>query len=90
MNISYCDKTGLLYVDGVAFTKEMIERAKTIVESLPDNTDQFGYGFVIEDVVNEGKVFLQKNSFYLILEARDYFCKMNDVDDIASDKDFEG
>lgn len=77
--IQYCSNTGLLYVNGVAFTKEMIERVKS---TIAQKTDQFEYGLLVIDNVNEESVVIAEKVLHDIEEAA---CKY----DVASDEDFK-
>jgi transcriptional regulator len=82
MNIHYDVHTGLLYVDDVPFTQEMIDRCKALINQ---GTEQFEYQVKVFDRVNHASV--QVGS--LTLEAID-FIMQHHPDGIASDKDFEG
>jgi hypothetical protein len=82
MNIHYDIHTGLLYVDGVAFTQEMVDRLRAMISQ---TTDQFEYQVKVFDRVNHSSV--QVGS--LTLEAID-FIMQHHPEGIAHDADFEG
>lgn len=80
MEIEYCIHTGLLYVGNVAFTKEMVERTKKIIEA---QTDQFEYNVVIYDNYNQSQLTVDAE---LLEEIEDEINKH--PNGIASDEDF--
>lgn len=81
MEITYCNLTGLLYVNDVAFTKEMYKRIKSLISA---STDQFEYNVVIYDNGNNSQVTIDSE---LLSQIEFKLKKLKNK--IASDKDFE-
>jgi hypothetical protein len=77
--IHYCRHTGLLYVNGVAFTREKIQKVKEVIDQ-KDN--QFEYGVLVIDRGNGSDVLVAEKMLHDIEEAAS-LCN------VASDKDFE-
>jgi hypothetical protein len=82
MDIQYCKHTGLLYVNGVAFTQEMVDRVKSILNK---KTEQFEYSVTVKDSVNEAEVTVTP----VVMEGINFVLQYH-PDGIASDADFEG
>lgn len=78
--LSFCNHTGLLYVNGVAFTEEMVERLSQL---LIQNTEQFIYSVVIKDVNNQSETTVTAGDLVII---RNYISTL--CNGIASDNDF--
>jgi len=86
MEINYCDHTGLLYVNEVAFTKERIEKIKNIIDYGNKNHNQFDYSVCVNDQINEDSVVVDIEVMALIEEYIEDIGK--DGLTIASDEDF--
>ena len=80
----YCNQTGLLYVDGVPFTKESIEKVKTVIAFNKENKGQFEYAIVIQDNANEAVVAIDQE----VLNEIEAYVAVNNLN-LAEDKDFE-
>ena len=83
MNITYHPKTGLIFADHVALTKERLTKIGEILDS---SDKQFGYKALtvtINDKINNVSVDITKKDFDEITEYID-----NNSIDLASDKDF--
>jgi len=80
MEITYCDKTGLIYAGGVPFTSNMISRVKEILSC---KNKQFDYAVAVIDSVNDKVIFVTP----LILEGIEFIAAGHNR--IASDEDFQ-
>lgn len=80
----YCNKTGLLYIDDVPFTKESIEKAKTVIAFNKENKGQFEYAIVIQDNHTNEVVAIDQE----VLNEIEAYVAVNNLN-LAEDKDFE-
>lgn len=83
MKLTYCEHTGLLYLDGVAFTKERVKEVMDIMTLSNNNKGQFEYSLTIKDTVNENKITIDKNNYSEFIDMIIHHVN------IAEDKDFE-
>jgi len=85
MKASFDSRTGLVYVDGVAFTIERIKFVYDIMKYGDKNKKQFEYGVTINDTENEAMILINNKNFEEFKNVvEDYkYCS------IASDNDFE-
>jgi hypothetical protein len=84
MEINYCNHTGLLYVNGVAFTRERIALVKSVLENNKKLGEQFEYSVNIKDTANKAEVTVTP----VILEGIEFIAAAH-PDGIASDEDFQ-
>ena len=80
----YCNQTGLLYVDGVPFTKESIQKVKTVTAFNKENKEQFEYGIIIQDNINDAVVVIDQN----VLNEIEAYIAVNNLN-LAEDEDFK-
>lgn len=84
MKPTYCEHTGLLYLDGVAFTKERVKEVIDIITLSNNNKGQFEYSLTIKDTMNnENKITIDKNNYSEFIDIIIHYVN------IAEDKDFE-
>jgi hypothetical protein len=82
MEVIKCSHTGLLYVNGVAFTKERIKAVFDLMNYGLKNKGQFNYTILIEDTANEAEIRIDKDNINELMSA------VIDYVDIANDEDF--
>lgn len=87
MKIQYCNKTGLLFLEGVPFT---IERLRAVINFFNhehqnsyeyDYTEQFEYSITIKDISSKQFIHIKEKHIDDIIQAMSMY-------DIASNKDF--
>jgi hypothetical protein len=76
MNIEFCKHTGLVFVNGVPFTKESIERLERL---FMDYDDQYTLSTIIEDQLTNRKVMITPEVLGSLVSYKD---------NAASEKDF--
>jgi len=82
MENTFCPMTGLLFINGVAFTREKIDLVlQTLANSLQCQ-GQFNYSITIEDTANEATITINKDN------VKEFMAIISTRIDVASDKDF--
>lgn len=74
MKLRYCDKTGLLFADGVALTIDTIVKVNTMIDYSLENQNQFEFSVTIHDKINNAIIKLDNDS---IKEILDFLIKNN-------------
>ena len=80
----YSDQTGLLFIDGVAFTKDRLNIVRDIIKRNKDNQGQFEYDILIQDNINNAVIAIDQE----VLNEIEAYIAMNNLN-LAEDKDFE-
>lgn len=83
LDLEYCNHTGLLYVNNVAFTMDMVDRLTEVFNTkILTNTKQFKYSITIKDKCNKAKVSISnKDLKYIERELKKF-------PSLAKDEDF--
>jgi len=81
MEIIRNTESGLLFINGVAFTKERLEYINDLITYGMENHQQFEYRIIVIDNGNMAEVIIDRKSIGIIF-------KTIDVNTIASDLSF--